>query len=137
MAKGFKTGGRKRGTRNRKTLLLEETGRVALAKALGPDVFDGDAHSLLIAIYKDAKQPIALRLDAAKAAVRFEKPALTAVDAKHSVEQRPADQMTDAELNAEIARLEVLLGFGIEETPPADPSVELPMIVGPPSARGL
>jgi hypothetical protein len=75
-----KIGGRKKGTKNRKTVLLEEKGREALAEVLGPDAFDGDAHSLLIAIYKDRSHPIDLRLEAAKAAIRFEKPALAAVD---------------------------------------------------------
>jgi hypothetical protein len=132
MAKGFKTGGRKKGSRNKKTVLLEETGREALAKMLGPHAFDGDAHSLLIAIYKDKRCPIALRLDAAKTAIRFEKPALTAVDAKHSVEQKLVDQMTDAELDAELARLGALLGIGTEETPQRPPA-----IAGPSRARGL
>jgi len=86
MARGFKTGGRKKGSRNRKTVLLKESGREALAKALGPDAFDGDAHSLLIAIYKDQSYPIELRLEAAKAAIRFEKPALAALDAKGTIE---------------------------------------------------
>jgi hypothetical protein len=86
MARGFKTGGRKKGSRNKKTVLLEEKGREALAKALGPHAFDGDAHSLLIAIYKDEPHPIELRLEAAKAAIRFEKPALAALDAKGTIE---------------------------------------------------
>jgi hypothetical protein len=86
MARGFKTGGRQRGSRNKKTVLLEEKGREALAKALGPQAFDRDAHSLLIAIYKDESRPVELRLDAAKAAIRFEKPALAALDARGTIE---------------------------------------------------
>jgi hypothetical protein len=86
MAQGFKTGGRQKGTKNRKTALLEEKGREALAEVLGANAFDGDAHSLLIAIYKDESRPIELRLEAAKAAIRFEKPALAALDAKGTIE---------------------------------------------------
>ena len=86
MAQGYKTGGRKKGSRNKKAVLLEEKGREALAKALGPHAFDGDAHSLLVAIYKDESRPVELRLEAAKAAIRFEKPALAALDAKGTIE---------------------------------------------------
>jgi hypothetical protein len=74
MASGFKTGGRRKGSRNRKTVLLEEKGRKALAEALGPHAIDVDAHSLLTAIYKNEA-----------AAIRFEKPALAALDAHETV----------------------------------------------------
>ena len=37
--------------------------------------------------YKDKSLPRNLRLDAAKAAIRFEKPALTAVDAHNTIEK--------------------------------------------------
>ncbi len=40
-----------------------------------PDAFEGDAHAFLIAIYKDPRQPIELRLEAAGKAIRYEKPA--------------------------------------------------------------
>jgi hypothetical protein len=86
MAQGHKTGGRRKGTKNRKTVLLEAKGREAFAKVLGADAFDGDAHSLLIAVYKDQSHPIELRLEAAKAAIRFEKPALAAVDTHGTIE---------------------------------------------------
>jgi hypothetical protein len=86
MAQGHKTGGRQKGTRNRKTALLEEKGREALAEVLGANAFEGDAHSLLIAIYKDESRPIELRFEAAKAAIRFEKPALAALDARGTIE---------------------------------------------------
>ena len=39
-----------------------------------------DAHALLMAIYKIENVPIEMRLDAAKSAVRYEKPALSSVD---------------------------------------------------------
>jgi hypothetical protein len=35
-----------------------------------------------MAVYKDARQPIELRLDAARAAIGYEKPRLAAVEAK-------------------------------------------------------
>jgi hypothetical protein len=61
-------------------------GREVLAKALGPDATDVDAHTLLMAIYKNEAHPIELRLEAAKAAIRFEKPALAAIDAHGTIE---------------------------------------------------
>jgi hypothetical protein len=81
MAQRQKTGGRQKGTKNRKTVLLEEKGREALAEVLGDNAFEGDAHSLLIAV-----RSIELRLEAAKAAIRFEKPALAAVDTHGTIE---------------------------------------------------
>jgi hypothetical protein len=44
--------------------------------------------------------PISLRLDAAKAAVRYEKPALAAVEHSGQLETKPAHLMTDDELAA-------------------------------------
>lgn len=35
--------------------------------------FTGDAHKLLMMVYKNQQLPIMVRLDAAKAAIRFEK----------------------------------------------------------------
>jgi hypothetical protein len=48
---------------------------------LGKNAFEGDAHALLVTIYKDPTHPIDLRLDAAKAAIAFEKPRLAALKA--------------------------------------------------------
>ena len=47
-----------------------------------PDAFRGDAHAYLMAIYKDPSHDPRLRVDAARAAIRYEKPALSAVEAK-------------------------------------------------------
>src|SRR5690348_10261439 len=80
MARGRKTGGRKPGSKNRRTKDLEAATAETVSKieeALG-DPFDGDAHALLVALYKDKTRPVELRLEAAKAAIRFEKPALAA-----------------------------------------------------------
>lgn len=85
MAIGRKTGGRKIGSKNRRTLQIEAAGKDALQAvkdALGTDAFEGDAHAMLVAVYKDTSKPIELRLDAAKAAVRYEKPALSSIDQK-------------------------------------------------------
>ena len=83
MARGFKTGGRIKGSKNKRTLLLEGAARQVQGDAkriLGDEAFEGDAHSLLVLIYKDNSLPLAVRLDAAKTAIRFEKPVMSAVD---------------------------------------------------------
>jgi hypothetical protein len=89
MARGHKTGGRKPGSRNRRTKERETATAETISKieeALD-EPFQGDAHALLIALYKDQSRPIEVRLDAAKAAIRFEKPSLAsqAVDLKGSL----------------------------------------------------
>lgn len=89
MARGFKTGGRQKGSKNKRTLMLEGAARELIANAgdvLGENAFDGDAHALLILTYKNKALPLELRVDAAKAAIRFEKPALSSVDSKATVE---------------------------------------------------
>ena len=40
--------------------------------------FEGDAHTFLIAVYKDPGMPLNIRVDAAKAAIGYEKPRLNA-----------------------------------------------------------
>jgi hypothetical protein len=41
-----------------------------------------DAHALLQRVYQDEKAEMHMRLDAAKAAIRFEKPALASIEQK-------------------------------------------------------
>ena len=76
--------GRPRGAKNKRTAEREQAMREAAAKveAVLPDAFDGDAHALLIAVYKDTGLAMDLRVDAAKAAIRYEKPALSAIQAQ-------------------------------------------------------
>lgn len=45
-----------------------------------PESFKGDAHALLMSVYKDVTHPLSIRLDAAKAAISYEKPRLAAVE---------------------------------------------------------
>ncbi len=45
-----------------------------------PDAFKGDAHAFLCAVYKNPQFPAKLRLDAATAAIGYEKPRLAAVE---------------------------------------------------------
>ena len=74
--------GRPPGAKNKRTRAVAEAVEAAsrnLAAVL-PGAFEGDAHAFLMAVYKDPAQPIELRIDAAKAAIRYEKPALASVD---------------------------------------------------------
>jgi hypothetical protein len=65
---------------------MEETSE-RLSQAF-PEAFHGDAHALLMSVYKDPAQPIAVRLEAAGKAIGYEKPKLAAqrvnVDVTHS-----------------------------------------------------
>jgi hypothetical protein len=79
---GERRGGRRRGTKNKASVAVEQARAEAAAritKALGADAFEGDAHALLVSIYKDPSRPISVRVDAAKAAIGYEKPRLAAV----------------------------------------------------------
>ena len=75
---GERRGGRKRGSLNKATQARQAAMRKAAESLSGaiPDAFEGDAHELLMALYKDPTQPTTVRLDAARAALPFEKPRL-------------------------------------------------------------
>jgi hypothetical protein len=78
--------GRPRGRKNDATIRREAAVKAAndvLGKLLD-NAFDGDAHALLCAVYRNPDVPLDLRLDAAKAALRCEKPALRTVAATHT-----------------------------------------------------
>jgi len=82
--KGRKTGGRKAGTRNRRTVESERAATEAARKisATIKGAFEGDAHELLMAVYKDPDQPLQVRIDAAKAALPYEKARRVATEPK-------------------------------------------------------
>ncbi len=80
-----KTGGRKAGTPNKRTVALwtaTATAAEQISATLGSEVFHGDAHALLMTVYKDLKQPIGLRMEAATAALPYEKPRLASIENK-------------------------------------------------------
>src|SRR5215207_200818 len=87
-----KTGGRKAGTPNRRTREIEAAARqtveqvTEVLQAADMQPFDGDAHALLVAVYKNPAQEWNIRVDAAKVAIRYEKPALQNMEMKHSGE---------------------------------------------------
>lgn len=95
---GQRTGrprGRPKGAKNKRTREREAamTATADKVKASIKGAFDGDAHALLMSIYKDPKCSIELRIDAAKAALRVEKPSLSAVAAHIKDSENPYDQL--------------------------------------------
>ena len=79
----YKAGpGRPPGSKNKKTLALEEAARQAAASI--DQAFEGDAHAFLTAVYRDPAVPLEIRIMAAGRALRVEKPALSA---SHSVSE--------------------------------------------------
>jgi hypothetical protein len=74
--------GRKKGSKNKRTIQLEKiiADQAAKLEVLENKPFEGDAHALLQLAYKDIGLPMSDRLEAAKAAIRFEKPALSSED---------------------------------------------------------
>lgn len=95
---GEKTGrprGRPPGAKNRRTEQREQkTAEAAaqIAEALGPEAFEGDAHAFLVAVYKSPANDLHQRIDAAKAAIRYEKPALATVDLGNK-DDKPFEQV--------------------------------------------
>lgn len=76
--------------------------------AVIPGAFDGDAHALLMAVYRDPAQEWALRVQAASKAIGYEKPALSSVEAKVGLSY---DDMTEEQLNEIILRDGTAIGL--------------------------
>ena len=92
---GERRGGREKGTPNKRTQAREEqmaAASAALEQALA-NPFTGDSHALLMAIYKNQDLPIQTRLDAAKAAIAYEKPRLAAIEHSASKDSPPLFQI--------------------------------------------
>src|SRR5262245_27378542 len=72
--------GRPKGAKNASTIAKQEAmakAAAALVEALGDEeVFSGDAHALLCAIYKNKHIPLDIRMEAAKQCLPYEKPRL-------------------------------------------------------------
>jgi hypothetical protein len=76
--------GRPKGAKSKHTKeLAEQVAATATAiESIIPGAFTGDAHALLMALYKDPRKEITIRLDAAKAAAPYEKPKLASTEIK-------------------------------------------------------
>lgn len=80
--------GRPKGAQNRRTVELQDAMADAarkISEAMGLDA-EVDAHALLTAVYRNPGLPIDLRVDAAKASIKFEKPALSSVEQTSDVQ---------------------------------------------------
>lgn len=83
-APGERRGGRQKGTPNKNTMKHAADMAIVQRKvaAVLPRAFQGDALAFLVAIYKDPTQEASMRIDAARAALPYEKPRLAAVEAR-------------------------------------------------------
>jgi hypothetical protein len=143
MALGRKTGGRRKGTPNkvtaaRQAMLQDTAARVMAGRSGG---FPGDAHALLVAIYRDESLPLSMRLDAAKSAVKFERPALasTMVTQKDALDELSLDDLQRLLALAEAARaaggaLTAAAGAAQRAVIEQQTSDQLPLLVGPVAA---
>jgi uridylate kinase len=77
-----------------------------------PNAFQGDAHALLVAVYRDPRFSWETRIDAAKAAIRFEKPMLASATVDATFRRDPST-LSDAELAA-------IAGLGSPGAPQAE-----------------
>lgn len=77
--RGRPAGAKSTRTRERERKVQEAAEVIA---SLIPGAFDGDSHAFLMSVYKDPTQPLATRLDAAKAAIGYEKPRLGTIEHK-------------------------------------------------------
>jgi hypothetical protein len=99
---GTRTGcprGRPKGAKNKRTA-DRETAMKEMAAQIGKAVggaFEGDALAYLMSVYKDPSKPENLRIDAAKAAIRYERPALAPVE-------RPDPESDHVPLHIRIAK---------------------------------
>ena len=94
--------GRPSGARNKRTRDVEAAMKevaVQFAEAV-PDAFQGDGVAFLQTVYKNPALPLAVRLDAAAKAARFERPMLSASNVR--VISSVAD-LSDEELDAVVA----------------------------------
>lgn len=84
--------GRPKGAKNKRTAQRNAAMEAAAEQieAAIPGAFEGDAHALLMIIYKDPRQDLSVRLDAAKAAIAFEKPRLAAVEPQRAAGEQEA-----------------------------------------------
>src|SRR4029077_1075732 len=79
--------GRPKGSRNKASIDFEKrlAEKSEALNAIMDGAFEGDSHALLMSIYKDQALPLDVRMEAAKAAIAYEKPRLSAVDMKATV----------------------------------------------------
>ncbi|WP_156629642.1 hypothetical protein [Methylobacterium sp. Leaf85] len=102
--------GRPKGAKSKITREREEAMHRAAQTiaAVIPGAFDGDAHALLMAVYRDPTREWALRVQAASKAIQYEKPALSSVEAKVIATIQDA---SEDDLDAQIRMMAVAAGL--------------------------
>jgi hypothetical protein len=75
--RGRPKGSKNKNTEQRKKLVKQVAEKIALTL---PGAFEGDSHALLMLVYKDPSLPLDIRIDAAKAAIKYETPALQSTE---------------------------------------------------------
>lgn len=100
---GIRTGnprGRPKGSANKRTVARDARLAVVEKKLASviPGLFEGDSHALLMSVYKNPAMEWSARIDAAKAAIRFEKPSLSAVETSGDIVRRKMSDLSDTEL---------------------------------------
>ena len=123
MARGFKTGGRRLGSLNKRTAAHREAARQVLdsaSAALGDRMQDIDAHTLLKLVYRNAELDLGVRLDAAKAALRHETPVMATTSVDLTVSNVPPDQWSDDQLRSFIAAERARQGLPAPDGQPID-----------------
>jgi len=85
--------GRPKGAKNKRTIAIEAAATEVAQRfqVEVPNSFAGDGIAYLQTIYRDPTQPVELRVDAAKAASRFERPSLQAAIVR-DVTPQPASE---------------------------------------------
>ena len=81
MAQGKKTGGRRKGTPNKRTAALKAAAAATIERFEQdmPAAFDGDGVAFLQTIYRNPSLELSMRIDAAAKAARYERPTTTNV----------------------------------------------------------
>ena len=117
---GKKTGGRVAGTPNKRKRQAVVAEAIARVGETIPDAFAGDAHALLIATYKNPNLDLHVRLDAAKAALPYEKPRLQAVTLANEGGEPP--KMSELEIGRRLAFVLELIARGEVKVKMPEPS---------------
>src|SRR2546430_12729064 len=122
MSKGLKTGGRSKGRPNNRTVERYEAAAETV-EAVGEtidDAFAGDAHALLVRIYKDPMFDWHARQDAAKAALPYEKTRPVTVTGGN--EGQPPKVRSELEIGRRLAFVLELIARGEVKAKMPEPS---------------
>lgn len=105
---GLKTGGRQKGVPNKNTIAKSQATAetAAIIEEAIPGAFEGNAHALLAATYKDPKIDLHSRIKAASAALPYEEPRLVSKEMK--ITGMALEDMSDDDIRDALARIEAL-----------------------------